>query len=1077
MTRTGLLGSSALRSAAFLGIAIAGASPAYAQETAADQDPPATLQSEAEIESGTDATTEGDGSQTLVVTGSRIRRPNLESSIPITSVGGEEFFEQGRVSVGDQLNELPALRSTVSQANSTQFLGTAGLNLLDLRGLGVGRTLVLQNGRRHVPGDIRYSGSTVDVNQIPTDLIERVDIVTGGNSAIYGSDAIAGVVNFVLKRDYDGIQLRAQGGISDEGDAGNYLLSAIAGHNFADGRGNITASAEYSRTNQYFGGGRREYRIPSGFVVVDSDTGSGLVNGGDGTPDRIFYNGVTSPVVSDGSVFVDFFGAGEQGKFRPTYFFDPNGTLTRLTCERVGLAPYGSCVNLSANRFSTFRDQGQLQLQPANDRININLMGHFTVSEAFEPFFEAKYVNNKVRGTGFSGPVFSQFGSTFGDPGRERIFTDNPYLTDQAEGVIRGLLGDYYTDLNGNRVPEYYGNEYTGGNGIDDIDEFGFTTVSNLIGLGTRDERIKRETYRLVAGVRGQFNDDWSYELSGNYGQTRERVNIGGNANLQRYLLALDAVRDPATGNIVCRAKIDPAARLPLASALDPAEAASRLANDVAQCVPINILGRGNVTQAARDYINQDASTSGKISQLVVNGFVSGDSSQLFELPGGPIGFALGAEYRREKLIQRSDPLISSGLTFYNSIQNFNAPAFEVKEAFGEVRIPILSDTPFFHELTVNAAGRVADYSGATGTVFAWNAGGEWAPIRDLRFRGNYSRAVRAPSLLELFDPLGQNFAPAPLDPCSLRNINQGSSTREANCRADGVPASYDFVYVESLEILSGGNVNLTEESSESLTLGAVFQPRFLPGFALSVDYYDIEVNKVISSVSAQNIIDACYDSSDLNNQFCELIQRAGPGGGPDGEIPGQILEGTLAVTPLNFAKLKVRGIDTEASYRGEIGRLGRLTARLNYTYVLQNDNFLDPTDPERADQVLYELGDPKHLFNLNVDLKSGPFTFGYELRYIGKQLALAAADYENFFSKQGRDPTNVDYSDPIFAPSVFYHDFRLGIDASERFNFYIGVDNAFDRMPPFNSTGIGDGSAIWSNLGRYFYAGAVAKF
>jgi outer membrane receptor protein involved in Fe transport len=1076
MKKLSLLGTSALRSVAFIGAAIALSNPAFAQEVAEEEDAAQTLDSETEIESGEAASGEAASGETIEVTGSRIRRPNLESAVPINSIGGEEFFEQGRVSVGDTLNELPALRSTVSQSNSTQFLGTAGLNLLDLRGLGVGRTLVLQNGRRHVAGDLRYSASTVDVNQIPSDLIERVDIVTGGNSAIYGSDAIAGVVNFIMKRDYDGAQLRVQGGISDEGDAGNYLVSAIAGKNFGGGRGNITGSLEYSRTNQYFGGNREYYAIPSGFVTVDSDSGPGVVNGGDGVPDRRFFSGVTSPVFSDDSVFLDFYNR-EAGGFVPAYHFNPDGTLTRLTCERVGLPPYGSCVNLSANRYDTFRDAGQLQLQPSNDRINANLMGHFTVSDAFEPFFEAKFVRNKVRGTGFSGPAFSQFGNTFGDASRERIFPDNPYLTDQAEGVIRGLLGDYYADLNGNNVPDYYEGEYTGGNGVDDIDEFGFTTLTNLLGLGVRDEDIRRDTYRLVAGVRGTFNDDWSYELSANYGRTNERVNIGGNVNLQRYLLALQAVRDPATGNIVCRAKIDPAARLTLPVA-DQAEAQRRLAEDVAQCVPINILGEGNVTQAARDYILQDASTSGRLTQFVVNGFVSGDSSQVFELPGGPIGFALGAEYRRERVVQRSDALISSGLTFYNAIGNLtDAPAFEVKEAFGEIRIPLLANTPFFEELTVSGAARVADYSGATGTVFAWNAGAEWAPVRDIRFRGNYSRAVRAPSILELYDPLGQNFAPPPSDPCSLRNINQGSSTRQANCRAAGVPAGYDYVYAESLEILSGGNVNLTEETSDSMTLGAVFLPRFIPGLSLSVDYYDIEVNKVISSVSAQDIIDSCYDASDLNNQFCALIQRAGAGGGPNGEIPGQILEGTLAVTPLNFAKLKVRGIDAEVAYRHDLGNIGTLSARAVYTHVLQNDNYLDPTDPTRADQVLYEMGDPKHLFNVNVDLKSGPITLGYEMRYIGRQLSVSTADYENYFSKQGRDPVNIDYADPIWATDVIYHDLRLAVDAGPRFNFYIGVDNVLDRMPPFHNTGIGDGSAIWSNLGRYFYAGAVAKF
>jgi outer membrane receptor protein involved in Fe transport len=211
MRKIGLLSSSAIGSAAFVGFSMALAAPAFAQTTT-EQDPPATLQSEPEIESGEDATSGAQGESAegaaITVTGSRIRRPNLESSVPITSIGGEEFFEQGQTSVGDTLNDLPQLRSTFSQQNSGRFLGTAGLNLLDLRGLGTTRTLVLVNGRRHVGGDIRSSASTPDVNMIPNDLIERVDIVTGASSAIYGSDAIAGVVNFVLRRSFEGLQVR-----------------------------------------------------------------------------------------------------------------------------------------------------------------------------------------------------------------------------------------------------------------------------------------------------------------------------------------------------------------------------------------------------------------------------------------------------------------------------------------------------------------------------------------------------------------------------------------------------------------------------------------------------------------------------------------------------------------------------------------------------------------------------------------------------------------------------------------------------------------------------------------------------
>src|SRR4051794_37133129 len=261
MRKFGLLGTSALGSFTFIGLSVAFAAPAQAQQV--DEDIPATcaampegterdncISGEVETESGAAASETGGGA--IVITGSRIRRPNLESTVPIPSVGGEEFFETSQVSVGDVLNDLPALRSTFSQANSTRFLGTAGLNLLDLRGLGTQRTLVLVNGRRHVGGDVLNTATSVDVNTIPVDLIERVDVVTGGNSAIYGSDAIAGVVNFVLKQDYEGVQLRGQGGISKYNDLGSYFVSALAGTNFADDRGNVAINVEYARQNAGF---------------------------------------------------------------------------------------------------------------------------------------------------------------------------------------------------------------------------------------------------------------------------------------------------------------------------------------------------------------------------------------------------------------------------------------------------------------------------------------------------------------------------------------------------------------------------------------------------------------------------------------------------------------------------------------------------------------------------------------------------------------------------------------------------------------------------------------------------------
>ena len=255
-------------------------SPAFAQESASvvTQDEPG----------GTQASTEEPG---IVITGSRIRRPNIESNIPVTTLGGEEFFQQGQNNVGDTLNELPQLRTTFGQQNAGRFLGTTGLNLLDLRGLGTQRTLVLVNGRRHVPADILGNGVSPDVNTIPNDLIERVDIVTGGNSAIYGSDAIAGVVNFVLRRDFEGFQVRGHGGISEYGAGGNQYVSAMYGMNFGDGRGNVTVHAEYAHQDRLFGSQVPFLRQNDNFLVIDSDP-AGTPNGSDGFPDRAFFRDI-----------------------------------------------------------------------------------------------------------------------------------------------------------------------------------------------------------------------------------------------------------------------------------------------------------------------------------------------------------------------------------------------------------------------------------------------------------------------------------------------------------------------------------------------------------------------------------------------------------------------------------------------------------------------------------------------------------------------------------------------------------------------------------------------------------------
>ena len=1064
MRKLSLNSSSALSSAAFLGVIML-ATPAVAQTAPAEMTPTAagTVTGAGQTAAPTDVAAADDNDE-IVVTGSRIRRPNLDSPVPVTTLQGEAFFQTGSTSVGDVLNDLPALRSTFSQANSTRFLGTSGLNLLDLRGLGTQRTLVLVNGRRHVAGDILSTATSVDTNTIPTDLIDRVDVVTGGNSAIYGSDAIAGVVNFVLKDHFSGLQIRGQSGISKYGDAASSYVSALGGVNFADGRGNIALNLEFAHQDDFYASDRPYSAQNDGFITTDSDP-SGTPNGSDGIPDRTFVRDLRSGTYSNAGTFLLCCrsGGGFGIAYQP-YIFQANGNLTPQTGTIQNSLSYTpSYVGGEGNNF---RDGTQFAFQPKLNRYSANLIGHFEISRAFVPFIEASYSRTDSIGSA-SGPFFT---SASGSP-REKFFSDNPYLTAQARGILRQQ--DSY-DANCSYV--------TGGDGVPDADrgQCGISIYKNAVDLTNRVETARRETYRAVVGVRGDFNGDWHYELSANYGEFKEKTAILGNVNLQRYLLSIDAVdqgkyqNGVANGNIVCRSKIDPAARAAFEGAGNTSLAASQLANDVAQCVPVNLFGSGTVTQAARDYILQNSYANGKITQLVLSGFLSGDTSQWFSLPGGPVGFSIGGEYRRETAYYKQDDVTAAGLTFYNAIPEFNPTSFEVKEVYGELRLPILKDVPFFRELTVSGAFRVADYKGSTGTVLAYNAGVEWSPVRSLKFRGNYARAVRAPNLSDLYTPLGQNYDTV-YDPCDSTHIGAGSTTRAANCHSDGVPAVYNFEYRASIGYLSGGNPSLKAETSDSYTVGGVFQPTFLPGFSFSADYYNISVNDVITAPSAQNVLNACYDAGSLNNQFCALFARyTGAGAGPAGEVTGQILNNSLHLIPLNFAKLQVSGIDFDLGYDHQIGRIGHLSVHGVYTRALQNNSYLDPTDPGRYDQTLGELGDPKNAFNIEASLKTGPVTFGYKFRYLGQ---MVPGSWEDAHSVQGRAPQNADAYPIQYYKPVTYHDIRLEVDVNKKYNMYLGVDNLLNKLPPYGLTGAGAGSAIYNNLGMFLYAGFVAKF
>lgn len=1065
-----------------ISLALFAALPSFAQEA---------VEPEAALDEG-EAT--ADAGEPITVTGSRIRRPNDTSTVPVTTIVGEQFFQQGQTSVGDTLNDLPQLRSTFAQQNPGLGIGIAGLNLLDLRGLGTQRTLVLVNGRRHVPADILNNAVSVDTNTIPNDLIERVDIVTGGNSAIYGSDAIAGVVNFVLRTNYDGIQIRGQAGVAEAGFGGNQYVSAMFGKNFADGRANVTLHGEYARTERVFASDVPAFRQNDNFLVVDADGGAGIVNGGDGFPDRSFFRNISSSTIHYNSLVpinqrniantglcgnattANNGGPNSAGAaFSCTYIFTNEGRLVQQTGSRFGTGINSSVIGGNGQ---TGREGKTVSVLPFTERYNFNFLGRFEFSDAAELFVEAKW--NRVNALGNNaGPSFNQ-GTGGTTDFRERPRLDNPFLNPADRTTLANLILASGCNTSLTVTCPAAGNlsatDITNiGNG-----SYRFVASRNLLDVGLRDEKFQRDTFRVVSGLRGTFNDDWSYELSANYGKFDQKTTTDGFIDRQRFALAMDAGRNPLTGAIQCRSQFDAASAVPLVGFAAPASAnAARLAADIAACVPYNPFGSPD-NSASIAYFARTFTAKASLEQLIFSGFVSGDLSQLFELPGGPVSFAVGGEYRREDAFYQQDQFVTDGFTNGVSIPTFAPDTFVVKEAFGEIRVPLLKDEPFFQELTLSGAGRVAKYQGNVGTVYSYNAGIDYAPVSDVRFRANYSRAVRAPNVSETGFPLVPNFFNNFTDPCNPAVI--GTGVRAANCLADiGAATLATFTNItQSLPIVSGSNPNLDVETSDSYTVGAVIQPRWTPGLSLSLDYYDINVKGIIASVSPQQIVNQCYDSPTLNNIFCGQFTRfQGPGTGPLGENPGRVLGNSLINAPLNFANRRRRGIDVNFTYRKDFGSV-EFNTNLIYTHNFEISNFQDPTNPNFETRVLGQLGDPKDEFRWDFDFGIDAVTFGYRLRYIGP---MYYNGYATLFTINNLPPTDIDAFPDTKFNSVMYHDLRVDIDINKDSNgnesrFYFGVDNVLDKgVPQGATTATGAGSAIYSFRGRNFYAGFRARF
>lgn len=1001
-----------------------------------------------------DADADEETIEEVIVTGSRIARdPNLAAPSPVSVVSSVDLKLSGESDVAEVLKDIPALLTTTSAQGSVDgiFAPSTGASVLQLRGLGNERTLTLVDGRRHVGGV--QGSSAVDVGSIPAALIERVEVLTGGASAVYGADAVSGVVNFILKDDFEGIEMNARTGVSGQGDGVQVDLNGVYGQNFGDDdRGNFTVALNYTKR--------------SGIRFGDRD-----FSRDNGISDDLPNPDANSPFARTILPQPTFSISSNRGVIVPADFGDPgidldgNGVsdCQQSTVGQNAAFGFGGCwvINddgsvrpfqdgLVATAFNQFGGDGipnnfdEDFLIPDDEKYSVNVTARYDLADRLTAFFEGKYVRQD---TDFGGPL-----NTFYD--LLTVATDNPFIPAELRGVANDAGGLFIT-----RDPT---------------------------DLGPNIDTNRRETYRFVGGLEGEFSNGWTFEVSGNYGRF-ERTTFDRNRVIQdRFFAAIDVTTD-ANGNPVCRSALDGSRppTTPFDIPLFDTGFFTFNPND-GSCVPANILGGpDSISDAAVDFITTTIQNKRVLEQTVFNAYVAGDLADIISPFEEEISFVLGVEYRDERSQATFDPLVrgvlpvttpdgnagdlirdlpafrQSSLVFDpSSLVSNEGGSYNVKEVFGEINIPLITDAEFTKSLSIDAAARYADYS-TVGSAFTWTVGGTWAPIDDISFRGTYSEAIRAPNVNELFAPSQGAFF-RPNDPCDQTAIDAlvasgdpRGAIRAANCAADGIPAGFSDPLSARFSGVTSGNANLQEETGKTFTVGAIFQPSFIPGLTLTVDYWDITIEDAISAVSAQDIVDNCYDSANFPNQFCSLFTR-----NTDTTSPQFNGFNFLRQTQINFASLETAGIDFSGSYQFDVDE-NQFTVRVAGTWVDRLDQFFDPGDPTANDPELGELQRPEWAGSANLSWARGDFLVNWQTRYQSRQ-GLRAVEIET---------ADVVYGPTGFADEVFIHDLSLNYTVNEELEIFGGVNNIADKNPF-----VTEQAFPVNPLGRYFFIGANIK-
>ncbi|WP_205481149.1 TonB-dependent receptor plug domain-containing protein [Sphingomonas arenae] len=930
----------------------------------------------------------------IVVTGSRIARPDLDSPVPVAVVGSADIQRDAAVNIQDTLNELPQVGVGSSRTNTNFLTSGNGVATVNLRNLGSSRTLVLVNGRRFVAG--LAGTSAVDLNNIPTDFIERVDVVTGGASAVYGSEAIAGVVNFILKDKFDGIQIRAQSGITEEGDNPRYLAALTAGTTFgADDRGSFI-----------------------GHVSWDKD--EGLLS--------------RKRSISAEDCFYDLCGPGAYSSYSPQGRFEllDAGGAAQAGFEGGSLFSFDPANDLIAGGGAGFNRNAVRRISTPITRYLAAGLFNYEIADNLKAFAEVTY--SKVRSNSDIEALALDADDIYdGDTQGFGIPLTNAFIPAAVLAQVQAYNATALADADPDTNP---------------ITQIGFRRRQNEVFNRSNDNR--RDTWRVATGFRGTIANDWDWDASYVYGRLHD-VTTSQDIDNNRYRNALDSIR-LADGSIVCRSE---AAR---------AEG----------CVPINLFGFGTASPEASAYVQAVVPKSEDIvnQQHVVSFNVS--NSDLFTLPAGGVGVAVGAEYRKEKSVDDLDILTNTGGNSGNVIPD-TVGKFDVWETFAEVNVPLLKDS-FVDYFGLTGAARYSKYSQeAVGGVFSWNAGFELQPISGLRFRGVYAKANRAPNISEFASAPSETFAGVN-DPCNGVTATSTGAT-DAACRAiPGVAAaiaangvfSYTPADLQGINGFIGGNPNLKEETAKTLTLGAIFQPTFVRGLSLTVDYFNIKVDDAIDTIGQDLSIEQCLLTGDAT--FCNNVFRNANTGFVT-RVDDQLV---------NVASLRTKGVDVGLRYGRRLGLLGndRIDVTGNYTYLLDYKTQANPSAPVR--DLAGEVGYSKHRASVRTAYQNGPVTFSWQVNYIGKAVGDIdfVGDDTELFNGGTLDELNR-------IPAAFYHDAQLRFDVQKRFGFYLGVDNVFDKKPPFlpgtpftaSPTGTETAADVYDPFGRRFYAGVQVKF